>query len=56
MVFFIQILLEYPVNKEENLDQTRRSALSDLGLHCLPMSHKKDALNGIHFFCTRLYR
>ena len=24
-------------------DQTPRSAASDLGLHCLPMSHKKDA-------------
>ena len=24
-------------------DQTPSSAPSDLGLHCLPMSHKKDA-------------
>ena len=24
-------------------DQTPRSTASDLGLHCLPMSHKKDA-------------
>ena len=24
-------------------DQTPRSAASGLGLHCLPMSHKKDA-------------
>ena len=24
-------------------DQTRRSAASDLGLHCVPMSHKIDA-------------
>ena len=24
-------------------DQTPHSAVSDLGLHCLPMSHKKDA-------------
>ena len=24
-------------------DQTPLSAASDLGLHCLPMSHKKDA-------------
>ena len=24
-------------------DQMPRSAASDLGLHCLPMSHKKDA-------------
>ena len=25
-------------------DQTPRFAASDLGLHCLPMSHKKDAM------------
>ena len=25
-------------------DQTQHSALSDLGLHCLSMSHKKDAM------------
>ena len=25
-------------------DQTPRSAASDLGLHCLPMSHKKDPM------------
>ena len=24
-------------------DQTLHSVVSDLGLHCLPMSHKKDA-------------
>ena len=24
-------------------DQTPHSAVSDLGLHCLPVSHKKDA-------------
>ena len=24
-------------------DQTPRCAASDLGLHCLPLSHKKDA-------------
>ena len=24
--------------------QTPRSVASDLGLHCLPMSHKKDAM------------
>ena len=27
----------------EDPDQTPGSAASDLGLHCLPMSHKKDA-------------
>ena len=26
-------------------DQTLHSAASDLDLHCLPMSHKKDARN-----------
>ena len=26
-------------------DQTPHSVASDLGLHCLPMSHKKDALH-----------
>ena len=33
-------------------DQTPRSAVSDLGLHCLPRSHKRDArllwVNNIH--------
>ena len=27
----------------EDPDQTPRSVASDLGLHCLSMSHKKDA-------------
>ena len=27
---------------ETDPDQTAHSAVSDLGLHCLPMSHKKD--------------
>ena len=27
-----------------DLDQTPRTVASDLGLHCLPMSHKKDAI------------
>ena len=27
----------------ENPDQTPRIAASDLGLHCLPLSNKKDA-------------
>ena len=27
----------------EDPDQTPCSAVSDLGLYCLPMSHKKDA-------------
>ena len=27
----------------EDPEQTPHNAMSDLGLHCLPMSHKKDA-------------
>ena len=27
----------------EDPDQMQRSAVSNLGLHCLPMSHKNDA-------------
>ena len=30
-------------------DQTPHSATSDLGLHCLSMSHKKDARLMIYF-------
>ena len=40
---FIQILIEYSVKKSGDPDQTPRSAASGLVLHCLPMSHKKDA-------------
>ena len=36
MVFFIQILIENYASKQWNV-------ASDLGLHYLPMSHKKDA-------------
>ena len=38
-----KILIENFVSKQWNPDQTSRSATSDLGLHCLPLSHKKDA-------------
>ena len=43
MVFFIfiQILIEQA--KIEDPDQTLHSAVSGLGLHYLPTSHKKDA-------------
>ena len=46
MVFFIfiQILKEPFVCKQWRPDQTPRFAASDLVLHCLPMSHKKDAI------------
>ena len=40
---FIQILIEHSVANSGDPDQTLRSAVSGLGLHCLPMSHKKDA-------------
>ena len=45
MVFFIiiQILIERSVRKSGDPDQTPRSAAFDLGLHCLPMSNKKEA-------------
>ena len=36
-------------------DQTPHSVASDLGLHCLPMSHKKDARHiwvKIQLFCN----
>ena len=41
MVFFIfkQILIDFSVSKQE----TPSLLVSDLGLHCLPMSHKKDS-------------
>ena len=45
MVFIIsiQILIDHPVRKHGDPDQTPHSVASDLGLHCLPMSYKKDA-------------
>ena len=44
MVFFIfiQILIEHSANSGDP-DQTPHHAASGLGLHCLHMSHKKDA-------------
>ena len=39
---FIQILREHSVNRGDP-DQTPRSVESDLVLHCLPMSNKKEA-------------
>ena len=45
MIFFIfiQILKETPVSKQWKPDQTLHVAASDLILHCLLMSLKKDA-------------
>ena len=38
---FIKILIELSVSKQWG---PRSGAASDLGLHCLSMSHKKDAM------------
>ena len=46
MVFFIfiQILIEHSaLANSGDPDQTSLYVASDLGLYCLPMSHKKDA-------------
>ena len=40
---FIQILIKHSESKQRIPDQTPCSAVSDLGLHDLPMSHEKDA-------------
>ena len=40
---FIQNLREHSVSEQWRADQMPLSAASDLGLHCLPMYHKKDA-------------
>ena len=40
---FIQILIEKADTNSGEPDQTPQNAASDLGLHCLHTSHKKDA-------------
>ena len=40
--FFLQILKETSEANSGGPDQTLRFAASDLVLHCLPMSHKKE--------------
>ena len=40
---FIQVLLKIVQANSGDPDQTLHSVASDLGRHCLPMSHKKDA-------------
>ena len=65
---FIQILKYILEAKSEHSDRVPHSAASDLGLHCLPMSHKKDARlkwinsyvwgpakNKVHFEFTYMY-
>ena len=44
-IFFIfsQILIENCMKNRKANDQTPHYAVSDLYLHCLPMSHKNDA-------------
>ena len=41
---FIQILIEQSEANSGYSDQMPCSAVSHLGLHCLPMSHKNDAM------------
>ena len=41
---FIQILIEHSEANSGYPDQVPCSVVSHLGLHCLPMSHKKDAM------------
>ena len=37
-------------SNSDDSNQMPHSVVSDLGLHCLPMSHKKDArLKGVNF-------
>ena len=57
MVVFIQILKEnILLANSENPDQRLHSAASDLDLHCLSMSHKKDArLIWVKFQCSLTY-
>ena len=46
MIFFIfiQILIDHSVVNSRYPDKMLRSVASDLGLHCLPMPIKKDAI------------
>ena len=43
ILHFIPILIEHSVSKQWRIWSDAVSAASDLGLRCLPMSHKKDA-------------
>ena len=42
VLFFNSNSIEHSVSKQWRPDQTLRSAAADLGLHCSPLSHKKD--------------
>ena len=45
MVLFFQLKSNILLANSEDPDQTPRSAASDLGLHCFPKFHKKDAMH-----------
>ena len=40
---FVLFVIEISVTNSADLDLTPHNAASDLGLHCLPMSHKREA-------------
>ena len=42
-IIIIQIYIQHSTSKQWIPDQIPRSVASDLGMHCLPMSNKKDA-------------
>ena len=48
---FIQILIEFSANSCDP-DNTPHAAVSDLGLHCSPMSHKR--MLGLYGFKSAL--
>ena len=42
LVFLLNQISKDHCKQKKRPDQTQHHAASDLGLHCLPMSHKKD--------------
>ena len=53
---FILILIENSVANSGDPDQTLHSAASGLGLHCLPMSYRKDArLKWVNIIMLSIY-
>ena len=40
---FVLFIIKISVRNSEDLHQTPLNGASDQGLHCLPMSHKRDA-------------
>ena len=43
-LFIFIVVLQFMLANSVDPDQTPRSVASDLGLHCLPMSQKRDAM------------